>query len=309
MHRLPHDIFHFLVPPPQCYPQFRSRKGTAPSSSMMQKYVRTAQPDFVMPPRLIHPGAGSHILKPPTALPAFPYAPMPRRHDEILQTQCRPQLPATRRPFDTCVSYDPDTTTRHIRHLPDTNRFSSATRVSNPPICVSTSTSPKSSDHGTTKSANLLSPGQTAPCNSFVSYGPATTMLLMRRLSDTNRSFPDTNTVARPYLSIAPVRQKFSAHITTKSDNYDIPPKLHIVELSGPIRPSYGSGTNGTPLRYKSPVHSYKPSSTPYLRWHRTPPRFPPHPPQPTRRNTTTPQCFSSSQPSHSPKWPPASPA
>ena len=44
------------------------------------------------------------------------------------------------------------------------------------------------------------SPAAHPRCNSFVSYGPATTMQLMQLLSDTNRSFSATNGVARPYL-------------------------------------------------------------------------------------------------------------
>ncbi len=52
-------------------------------------------------------------------------------------------------------------------------------------------------------------------------------------------------------------------------------PQISLVGLSGPIRASYGSGTNGTVLRYKSLFRSYKPSPTPYLEWHRPPAEFP----------------------------------
>ena len=50
----------------------------------------------------------------------------------------------------------------------------------------------------------IVSPPQSSvvhlQCNSFVSYGPATTMRRMQLLPDTNRPFSATNGVARPYL-------------------------------------------------------------------------------------------------------------
>ena len=82
MHRAPHDIFRFPIPLLDA--TLNSEAGVGASSSMMQKYVRTAQPDFVMPPCLIHPGAGSHILKPPTVDANLPKILGPW-HDEIRQ--------------------------------------------------------------------------------------------------------------------------------------------------------------------------------------------------------------------------------
>ncbi len=119
----------------------------------MQEYVRTSQADFVMPPRPARPVADSRIVTPPTALPASPYALTSLCHDEIRQPQSRPQFPSIQPPFDTCVSYGPATATLHIRHLSDTNRVFSATRVSNSPICVSTPTRPALPPPTTTKSA------------------------------------------------------------------------------------------------------------------------------------------------------------
>ena len=127
---------------------------------------------------------------------------------EIRNPRPSPQLPAIQHPLDTCVSYTPATTIRHIRHLPDTNRVFSATRVSNPPICVSTSTRPTSPPQATTKSAIPFPPPHTAPCHTCVSYGPDTTTLQMLHFSDTNPCSPDTKRVARPYLSVAPTRPK-----------------------------------------------------------------------------------------------------
>ena len=133
-------------------------------------------------------------------------APLRHQRDEISHTSFHLQPPAIQHPFDTCVSYASATTTRQIRHLSDTNRVFLATTSVECPICVSTPTRPTFALHSTTKSVSLISPPPTPPCNSFVSYGPDTTMLLMLRVSDTNRFSPDMKRVACSYLSVAPVR-------------------------------------------------------------------------------------------------------
>ena len=65
-----------------------------------------------------------------------PKTPAPR-HDEIRQLYPAPQIPVIHHPFDTCVSYGPAMTIRQIRHLSDTNNFSSDTKsveMSNGPL-------------------------------------------------------------------------------------------------------------------------------------------------------------------------------
>ena len=128
-------------------------------------------------------------------------APLRHQRDQIRQPLFLAPIPAIQHPFDTCVSYASATTTRQIRHLSDTGRVFSATKVSNAPICVSTPTRPTFALRSTTKSVTLISPPPTPPCNSFVSYAPDTTMRRMRRPSDTKKIAPATKSVARPYLA------------------------------------------------------------------------------------------------------------
>ena len=109
-----------------------------------------------------------------------------------------PSNPRHQPPFYTCVSYGPDTTTLQIRHLSDTNRVFPATRVSNAPICVSTPTRPTFPPPSRRNPPIPLSPRNPLPCDSIVSYGPDTTMRLMRRLPDTKKIAPATNSVAYP---------------------------------------------------------------------------------------------------------------
>ncbi len=67
--------------------------------------------------------AGSQSFTPFASLPAFFRALVRRGCNEIRQALSSPQSPAIRPPFDTCVSYDSATTTRQIRHLPDTKQL------------------------------------------------------------------------------------------------------------------------------------------------------------------------------------------
>ena len=165
----------------------------------------------------------------------------PLRHQlyELRHSRLPSQFPSSNTPFDTCVSYAPATTTRQIRHLSDTNCVFSATRVSNPPICVSTPTRPIFPPHATTKSANPLSLDQTAPGNSFVSYGPDTTMRQMRHPPDTKRIGSATKSVSCPYLSVSPTRPIFPLHIATKSANPAKLPRATHSSATAQIRPRY----------------------------------------------------------------------
>ena len=80
------------------------------------------------------------------------------------------------------------------------------------PPCPPPAAIPASSSARTPRSHNEIrqtpafpqSPAVHPQCNSFVSYGPATTMQLMQLLPDTNRSFSATKGVARPYLRCNP---------------------------------------------------------------------------------------------------------
>ena len=203
--------------------------------------------------------------------------------------------PAIQHPLYTCVSYGPATTTLQILHLPDTNRVFSATKVSNPPICVSTPTRPTSPPPTTTKSANPPSPPQTAPCYTCVSYGPDTTMLQMLHLLDTNPCSPDTKSVARPYLSVAPVHPKLLAPHHDEIRQPTLTRPNCPMRLDSQLRPSYDHETNETPPRYKSLFFRYEKSLTP-LSERRT--RLPQNPRPTPRRNPPIP-----SNPGTPPQW------
>ncbi len=180
--------------------------------------------------------------------------------------------------FDTSVSYDPATATRQIRHLPDTNNLSPDTKsVEMSNAFLSGPATQPAQDSLSTPRRNPptpQSPPFNRPCYTCVSYGPATTMLLMLLFSDTNRHFSDTRSVARvsPSLSGPWVPTDQHPHTTPRRNPLTLqPPQCPSVELVGPIRASYGSGTNGTLPRYKQSAHSYGRSSTPYLAWNVSP--------------------------------------
>ena len=104
------------------------------------------------------------------------------------------------------------------------------------------------------------------PFDTCVSYGSDTTVRQIRHFSDTNHLAPDTKSVECPYLRVdANPPNNSLIQLRRNPPTTYRPRQSPIVELVGPIRASYDSGTNGTPRRYKSLVYSYKPSSTPYL--------------------------------------------
>ena len=303
---------------------------------MLRNYVRTRQPNFVMPPNptqasadrkicalprrnapslppsqfpVVHPQCNSFVsygpattmllmqLLPDTNLSfsatnrvARPYLRCNRhrptsgriRHDEIRQFIRLLQCPAIQHPFDTCVSYASATTTLQIRHLPDTNHLAPDTKsVEMSNVLLSgptTPTRPTFPPATTTKSANPVPSAQTAPVRLIRQLRPrynyATNATPFRY--EENRSSYEERRTPLSGLRPSPTKDFPPCHDEIRQ----LKPRLGnlpAMELLGPIRASYGSGTNGTPLRYKSLVHSYKPSSTPYLSWYRPPPKCPPH--------------------------------
>ncbi len=119
---LPQRISPTLSPPqsPVVHPQCNSFISYAPATTMqlMQLLPDTNRPF----------SATNGVARP--YLRCNRHSPISGRihHDEIRQALSRPQSPAIRRPLYTCVSYAPATTTRQIRHLPDTNHLSPDTK-------------------------------------------------------------------------------------------------------------------------------------------------------------------------------------
>ncbi len=182
---------------------------------MIGKHVRPRQPGSVMPAWPTHASAYKQFFTPHPAVPASACVLAPRHHDEIRQTRLSPQIPAIRNPLYTCVSYGPATTTRHIRHLSDTNHLSSDTKsveMSNASICVSTPTVQYSFPQPRRNPPTPSHPHKAPPCDSFVSYGPDTAMRRMRRLPDTKEIVSATETVARSYLARDGLPSKFPPH-------------------------------------------------------------------------------------------------
>ena len=173
----------------------------------MQEHARPPQPNFVMPPHPTHHAARRH-----SCIPLHPYTPSLRRNPPT-----HPHAPIPH-PFDTCVSYAPAMTIRQIRHLSDTNHLSPDTKsveMSNVPL--SGPTTPPAPDSRPASRRNPPTPSRTqefTPCNSFVSYGPDTTMRRMRRLPDTNKIATATKSVSRPYLACYYPLPKFPPHTT-----------------------------------------------------------------------------------------------
>ena len=189
----------------------------------MQEYVRTPQPDFVMPPQPARPGADNQIVTPSTAVPASPYALTSHCHDEIRQAHSRPQFPAIR-PHSTHVSA---TTQLQPLYKFDTCQIRTAflqlREVSSAPICVSTPTRPTSPSPATTKSAKHVSPPGIHPmqliCQLRPRYDHETNETPPRyeknRYSYEERLTPlsGRRTVSRPNASLQP-RQSLRNTIT-----------------------------------------------------------------------------------------------
>ena len=240
----------------------------------MRKYDNPGQPNLASL-RQPSPHEGYRTFPPPVPTASYNYAFTARSHDEIRQHRLSSQSPAAHPRCNSFVSYGPATTMQLMQLLPDTNRSFSATNgVARPYLRYNRHRpTPKRIRHDEIRQTLFRpqSPSIQHPLYTCVSYGPATTTRQIRHSSDTNRVFSamKVSNVSTPTHSTSPLLT------TTKSANHVPPPKSPLVELLGPIRASYGSGTNGTPLRYESLFRSYKPSPMPYLAWHRPPPKIP----------------------------------
>ena len=121
------------------------------------------------------------------------------------------------------------------------------------------------------------SPPSGAHCYTCVSYGPATTTLQIRHLSDTNHFSPATKSVEMcPYLRVdanpsnipSPQHDEIRQPISPTQDSP--------VRLIRQLRPRYRHATNATPSRYEKNRFRYGDRRTSYLARDRPPSKFRP---------------------------------
>ena len=275
---------------------------------MIRKHDGTRQPNSVMPPRPTHRAARRH-----SCIPLRPHTLLPQR---ISPTLSPPQSSAAHPRCNSFVSYAPDTTMRRMRRPSDTKKIVPDTKIVARPYLaydrLPPKTSPPRHDEIRQAPSSYQSPAIQHPFDTCVSYGPDMTIRQIRHLPDTNHLSPDTKNVEMSNVLLSgpttPTRPTSPLPTTTKSAKPVPPPQSPSVGLFVPIRASYGSGTNGTTFRYEKIRFTYEPSPTPYLRWHRPPPTFPPHTPKPLRRNTSNESATIVIQPlaTHIPRHAPA---
>ena len=207
-----------------------------------------------------------------SSIPSRHHAPLQRRNPP---THSSHQHHAAQRPLYTCVSYAPATTTRQIRHFPDTNHVFSATRVSNPPICVSTPTRPTTPSPNHDEIRQPLSTPANCPvlhmCQLRPSYGHATNATPLRYKSLFSRYERSSM-----FLSECRARPpKILGHTTTKYANPSQPPQPPAMQLISQLRPSYAHATNATPYRYETNCSRYEDCRTPLSERRARPPKDP----------------------------------
>ena len=237
---------------------------------MIRKLAGARQPDFVTPPRPAQTDAGSQTITPLAAVPALPLR-LTHSQTPANSANSIPHPPTP--PCDSIVSYGAATPMRRMRRISDTKKIVTDTKSVAHPYLAPRHRLHKLPLHATTKSANLITPlpnprdpspirhtvsatAQLRPLYKFDTSQVQTTFLQIRRVSKCRMA---------PYLAPPHRPPKTpSPHHDEIHQPHPVP-RSTAVELLGPIRASYGSGTNGTLSRYKSLVHSYGPSSTPYL--------------------------------------------
>ena len=201
------------------------------------------------------------------SLTAFFHALTRRYCNEIRQALSSPQSPAIRPPFDTCVSYDLDTTTRHIRHLSDTKQLLPDTKSVECPYLPVDNFPPKNYALNRDEIRQPISPPQLPdlhhPRYTCVSYAPATTMLQMLHFSDTNLCAPDTKSVARPYLTPRHLPSNVPAPFHDEIRQPWLAPATSSIRLNRQLWPRYDHATNATPSRYEKTRFSYEERLTP----------------------------------------------
>ena len=223
---------------------------------MLRNYVRTRQPNFVMPPNPTQASADRKICA------------LPRRNAPSLPP---PQFPVVHPQCNSFVSYGPATTMLLMQLLPDTNRpFSATKRVARPYLRCNRHRPPS----GGIRHDEIRQPLYLAPTPAIqhqfytcVSYGPATTTLQIRHLPDTNHLAPDTKSVEMSNVLLSgpttPTRPTFPPATTTKSANSVPSAQTAPVRLIRQLRPRYNHATNATPFRYEENRSSYEERRTP----------------------------------------------
>ncbi len=231
---------------------------------MIRKYVRQRQPDFVTPPHPTHHAAQSSTRTARTQALADAFQ---------LQTSYgsgstgrKNSYKITRRSYEKSASADTKPSTPLV------------------PSCAWHSPMPSTPRNSSLSSFSPI-PAIRSLRYACVSYDADTTMLLMLRSSDTNRSSPDTKSVACPYLSVAPIRPTSLPSTTTKSANPVPPPKSSPVRLIRQLRPRYHHATNATPPDTGKVASATKTVARPI--WRATVPHPDSRPIQPNQRGET----------------------
>ncbi len=250
---------------------------------MIGKCAGARQLDFVTPPRPTQAGTDGQTITHLAAVPAYPCASIIPNPTKSANSIPHPPTP----PCDSIVSYGAATPMRRMRRLSDTNKIVTDTKSVARPYLAPRHCPPKTPAPRPDEIRQLYPAPQIPvvhhPFDTCVSYGPATTTLQIRHLSDTNNFSPDTKSVEMSNGPLSgPTTPPAQDSLSTPRRNpptLSRPPiprhptlMLHMCQLW----PSYDHATNATLFRYESPFFRYEKCSmsiaSPYLdRRHRPP--------------------------------------